>query len=293
MALQPWKSVMLTLSQWCYPTISSSVILFSSHLQSFPPSWSFPMSQVFASGGQSIGAAPASASVLLMNIQDWFPLGLTALISLQSKGLSRVFSNTTVQKHQFFGTQCLYSPTLTSNMTTGKTIALTIWSFVGKVISLLFNELSTGGIPLWRIYQKRRTDSFEKTPMLGKIEGGRRRGWQRMRRLDGITYSMDISSGSWWWTGRPGMLQFMGSQRAGHDWATELNWSLILNNTILNLENVIHLLVSQEWSTKKNFLIQGLWHDCCMATRLWVDPPNSGTAKWVLSSLSNCWGNNN
>ena len=141
MALQPWKSVMLTLSQWCYPTISSSVILFSSHLQSFPPSWSFPMSQVFASGGQSIGAAPASASVLLMNIQDWFPLGLTALISLQSKGLSRVFSNTTVQKHQFFGTQCLYSPTLTSNMTTGKTIALTRRTFVGKVMSLILNML--------------------------------------------------------------------------------------------------------------------------------------------------------
>ena len=85
-------------SQWCHPTSSSSVIPFSSFLQSFPASGSFPMSQFFSSGGQSIGA---SASVLLMNIQDWFPLGLTGLISLQSKGLSRVFSNTTVQKHQF------------------------------------------------------------------------------------------------------------------------------------------------------------------------------------------------
>ena len=91
-------------SQWCYPTISSSVIPFSSRLQSFPALGSFPMSQFFVSGGQSIGAS-ASASVLPMNIQDWFPLGLTGWISLLSKGLSRVFSNTTVQKHQFFGTQ--------------------------------------------------------------------------------------------------------------------------------------------------------------------------------------------
>ena len=87
------------LSQWCHPTISSSVIPFFSRLQSFPASGSFQMSQFLISGGQSIGV---SASVLPMNIQDWFPLGLIALISLQSKGLSRVFSNTTVQKHQFF-----------------------------------------------------------------------------------------------------------------------------------------------------------------------------------------------
>ena len=89
-------------SQWCHPTISSSVIPFSSCLQPFPASGSFPVSQFFVSGGQSIRA---SASVLPKNIQDWFPLGLTGWISLQSKGLSRVFSNTTVQKHQFFGTQ--------------------------------------------------------------------------------------------------------------------------------------------------------------------------------------------
>ena len=92
------------LSQWCHPTISSSVGPFSSCLQSFPASGSFLMSQLFTSGGQSIGVS-ASASVLPMNIQDWFPLGLTGFISLQSKGLSRVFSNTTVQKHQLFGTQ--------------------------------------------------------------------------------------------------------------------------------------------------------------------------------------------
>ena len=82
----------------------SSAIPFSSHLQSYPASRSFPMSQLFAPGGQSIGVS-ASASVLPMNIQDWFPLGLTGLIPMQSKGLSRVFSNTTFQKHQFFGAQ--------------------------------------------------------------------------------------------------------------------------------------------------------------------------------------------
>ena len=92
------------LSQWCHPIISSSVVPFSSCPQSFPASGSFQMSQLFASGGQSIGVS-ASASVLPMNIQDWFPLGWNGWISLQSKGLSRVFSNTTVQKHQFFGAQ--------------------------------------------------------------------------------------------------------------------------------------------------------------------------------------------
>ena len=96
-------------SQWCCPNISSSVVPFSSHLQSFPASGSFQMSQL-ALGGQRIGVS-ASASVLPVNIQDWFNLGLTGLISLQSKGLSRVFSNTTVQKHQTFGIQ----PSLRSN----------------------------------------------------------------------------------------------------------------------------------------------------------------------------------
>ena len=89
---------------WCHPTISSSVVPFSSRPQSFPTSGSFLSSQLFASGSQSIGVS-ASASVLSMNIQDWFPLGWTAWISLQSEGLARVFSNTTVQKHQFFGAQ--------------------------------------------------------------------------------------------------------------------------------------------------------------------------------------------
>ena len=99
------------LSQWCHPIISSSVAPFSSCPQSFPASGSFPMSRLFASGGQSIGA---SASFPLMNIQGWFPLGLTDLISFQSKGLSRVFSSTTIRKHQFFSLSLLCGPILTS-----------------------------------------------------------------------------------------------------------------------------------------------------------------------------------
>ena len=119
------------LSWWCHPTISSSVIPFFSCLQSFPASGSFQMSQLFTSGSKNIGAS-GLASVLPMNIQGWFPLGLTCLISLQSKGLSTVFSSTTVQKHQFFSAQ----PSLWSSshihpyMTTGKTIA----SFTGIYI---------------------------------------------------------------------------------------------------------------------------------------------------------------
>ena len=109
-----------------------SVVPFSSCLQSLPASGSFQMSQFFTSGGQSTGAS-ASASVLPMNIQDWFPLGLPGLISVQSKGLSRVFSST-VQKHQFLGSH--------PYTTTGKTIALTRQTFIGKVMSLLFNMLS-------------------------------------------------------------------------------------------------------------------------------------------------------
>ena len=100
------------LSQWCHPTISSSVVPFSIRLQSFPASGSFQMSRFFTSGGQSIGVS-ASPSVLPRNIQDWSPLGWTGWISLQFKGLSRVFSNTTVQKHQFVCAH-LFSTTLTS-----------------------------------------------------------------------------------------------------------------------------------------------------------------------------------
>ena len=110
-SVSPWVfSTSRPLSQWCHPAISSSVIPFSSCPQSFPASGSFPVSWLFASGGQSIGVS-ASASVLPMNIQDWFPLGSTGSISLLSKVLLKVFSNTTVQEHQFFSTQ----PSLWSN----------------------------------------------------------------------------------------------------------------------------------------------------------------------------------
>ena len=125
--------------RWFHPTISSSVVPFSSHYQSFPASGSFPMSQVFTSCGQSIGVS-ASASVLPMNIQGWLPLGLTGLIILLSKGLSRVFSNSSkasVLWHSAFFTVQLSHP----YVTTGKAIALTRWTFVGKVMSLLFNML--------------------------------------------------------------------------------------------------------------------------------------------------------
>ena len=130
------------LSWWCYLTISSSAALFSTCLQSFPTSGFFPMSWFFASCGQSIGVS-ASASVLPMNIQFWFPLGLTGLVSLLFKGLSRVFSSTTVLRHQFFSSQAFLTVQLSHPyMTTRKTIALTIQIFVGDVISLLFNTLS-------------------------------------------------------------------------------------------------------------------------------------------------------
>ena len=121
------------LSQWCHPIISSSVVPFSSRLQSFPASGSFPMSQFFASGGQSIGVS-ASTSVLPMNIQDWFPLGWTGWISLQSKGLSRVFSNTTVQMHQFLGAQLSLSSN--SHIHTWL-LALTRWTFASNLDSPL------------------------------------------------------------------------------------------------------------------------------------------------------------
>ena len=130
-------------SQWCHPAISSSVIPFSSCPQSLAASESFPMSQLFAWGGQSIGVS-ALASFLPINTQDWSPSEWTGWISLQSKGLSRAFCNTTVQKHQFFLWHSAFFTVQLSHpyMTTGKTIALTRQTFVGKVMSLLFNMLS-------------------------------------------------------------------------------------------------------------------------------------------------------
>ena len=160
------------LSQLYHPTISSTVVPFSSHLQSFPASGSFPMSQFFASGGQSTGVS-TSTSVLPMNIQDWFSLGWTGFYLLAVQGtlkslLQQHSSKASILQHSVFFIVQLSHP----YMTTGKTIALTRQTFVGKVMSLLFNILS-----------------------------------------------------SWWWTGRPGVLLFMGGQRVGQDWATELNWT--------------------------------------------------------------------
>ena len=126
------------LSWWWHPTISSSAARFSCP-QSLPASGSFPLSWLLASGGQSIGA---SASVLPMNIQGWSPLGLIGLIFMLSNGLSRIFFSTAVWKHQFFMVQLSHT-----YMTTGKTVALTIWTFAGKVMFLLFNMLSRFVIP--------------------------------------------------------------------------------------------------------------------------------------------------
>ena len=149
------------LSQWCHPTISSSVVPVSSCPQSFPAPGSFPMSHIFTSGGQSIGVW-ASASVLPMNILDWFPLGWTSWISLQSKGLSRVFSNTTVQKHQFFGAQpSLWSNSHIHTWLLEKTIALTMFfnmlsrlviGFLPKSKRVLISCLHSPYAVIWKIY---------------------------------------------------------------------------------------------------------------------------------------------
>ena len=152
--MTPWTrahqaSLSFIISQCLLKLMSIESVMLSNHLilccsQYFPASGSFPMSQIFVSEGQIIGA---SASVLPMNIQGWFPLGLSGLMSLQPKGLSRVFSSTTIQKHQFFGCSAFImwtQPLLWSHpyMTTGKTIAWTILTFVSTLMSLIFNTLS-------------------------------------------------------------------------------------------------------------------------------------------------------
>ena len=155
--VNPWAaacqaSLSFTISRSFLKFMSIESVMPSNHLvlchplllppSIFSASGSFPMSQLLALGGQSIGAS-ASTSVLPMTIQGWFPLGWTGLISLQSSGLSRVFSNTTVQKHQFLQCSAFFMVQLSHPyMTTGKTIALTRQTFVGKVMSLLFNMLS-------------------------------------------------------------------------------------------------------------------------------------------------------
>ena len=145
------------LSQWCYPThfiLCPPLLLL---LQFFPASESFPMSQFFASGSQSIGAS-ASASVLPMNIQEWFPLGLTDLISFQSRGLSRIFFSTTIQNHQLFGVSLLYGSTLTSVHNYWKNPSFDYMFFVGKMMSLHLNMLSRFVIAFLPMSKSQNTD---------------------------------------------------------------------------------------------------------------------------------------
>ena len=152
----PWTTahqapVSSTVSQNLFQFMRIESVMLSNHfilcppllllLQFFPASESFPMSQFFASGSQSIGAS-TSASVLPMNIQEWFPLGLTDLISFQSRGLSRIFSSTTIQNHQLFGVSLLYGSTLTSVHNYWKNPSFDYMFFVGKMMSLHFNMLS-------------------------------------------------------------------------------------------------------------------------------------------------------
>ena len=156
------------LSQWCHSAISSSVVPFSSCPQSLPASGSFPVSQLFTWGSQSIGVS-ASASVLPMNTQDWSPLEWTGWISLQSKGLSRVFSNTKFKSINSLALSCLHSSTLTSIYDHWKNHCLTRQTFVGKVMSLLLNLLS-------RLVIKNRKWIY--------YPGSWDKGWQ----LEGYTY---------------------------------------------------------------------------------------------------------
>ena len=216
------------LSHWHHPTILSSVAHFSSYPQSFPAPRSFPMTPLFTSSSWSTGAS-ASAPVLPMNIQGWFPLQLTDLTSLVSKGLSRVFSSTSVQNDQFFSVQpSLWSKSHIHTMTSRKTIALTLQTTVGKVISLLFNMLSMFVIAF---LSRSRHLLISRLPSLfvlivepkkSKEEKKDNRGWDSWMASRTRWTWVRASSRSWWWTGKPGVLQSMGSQRVGQDWVTEL-----------------------------------------------------------------------
>ena len=199
-------SLTCPLSPWCLSTISSSVAPFSSCPQSFPVSGSFPMNWLFVSGGQNIGAS-VSASVIPMIIQGWFPLGLTGLISLQSKGPSIIFSSTTVQKHQFFSAQLSLSKSH-------------IHTWCDNTWSYFIN------IKYWK-----RPWCWERLKAGGE---GDDRGWDVWMASLTLWTWVSADSRSWWWTGEPGVLQSMGSQRVGHDRVTELNkWFYKLHHRII------------------------------------------------------------
>ena len=202
-----------------YLTISSSAAPFSFCLV-LPSIKDFSSESAVCIRWPKIGVS-ASASVLPMNIQAWFPFGLTGLISLLSKTLSRVFASTTVWKHQLFSAQSsLWEETLTSVHDYGKTIALTIETFVGKVMPLLFNILSRFVI-VFLPRSKNLLISWLQSPSAVILEPKKTK---ICRSLYFFSFYLISSNGSWWWTGRPGVLLFMGSQRVGHDWETELNW---------------------------------------------------------------------
>ena len=174
---------------------------------------SFPVSQLFTSSGQSIGAS-ASAIVLPMSIWGWFPLGLTGLISLQSKGLSRIFSSTTIQKHQFLALSLLYGPTLTSEYDYWINHSF-VGTFVGKVMSLLFNTLS-------RFVRTSLVAQTVKHLPTMRETWVQSLGWEDLLEEEMATHSSILA----WeipWTEEPGGLQSMGLQRVRHDWATSLH----------------------------------------------------------------------
>ena len=233
-------------SRWCHPAISSSVVPFSSCPQSLPASEAFPMSQLFAWGGQRI-RAPALVSVLPKNTQDWSPLGWTGWISLQSKGLARVFSNTTVQKHQFFGAQLSSQSNSHPYMTTGKTIALTRQNFVGKVMSLLFNMLSRLVITFLP-RSKRLLISWLQSPsaVISLVAQRLKRlpamwetwvrslGWEDPLEKEMATHSSILA----WripWMEEPGGLQSMGLQRV-RKMIKDLQFKTKQSNTVMQFQ---------------------------------------------------------